>query len=255
MIKSITGTARISTKIIRDGSVSGRDRYCRELEDKLYNRLEKYKHTKFDYIEKNICEILPTKCIQVKKYPKEETKYNGSVFLGQEVINTIPAGIAGYFVLLKANCKKVQFGGVSFETLMHEAHHLFSYFTHPKVPSRIFKSSKISKNENFEQFFVDHFQSFEPSEKCISETKKLLKKYKKDRINLLQLFRYKLMEEIGAYKSGQHYSDKYAASKSIKNYKPSNNMIKFMHLEEKLDIISDLLKKSIDKERAKLKNL
>ena len=160
----------------------------------------------------------------------------------------------GYFMLLKANCKKVQFGGVSFETLMHEAHHLFSYFTHPKVPNRILKTSKISKNENFEQFFVDHFQSFEPSEKCISETKKILKKYEKDKINILQLFRYKLMNEIGAYKSGQHYSDKYAAGKSIKNYKPSNNMIKFMHLEEKLDIISDLLKKSLDKERAKLKN-
>lgn len=254
MIKSITGTARISTKIIKDGSVSGRDRYCQKLENELYSRLEKYKRTQFDYIENNIHEILPTKIIKVEKYPAEENRYNGSVSLGQEVINTIPAGIAGYFVLLKANCKKVQFGGVSFETLMHEAHHLFSYFTHPKVPSRIFKTSKISENENFEQFFVEHFQSFEPTEKCISETKKILKKYKKDKINILQLFRYKLMEEIGAYKSGQHYSDKYAAGKSIKNYKPSNNMIKFMHLEKKLDIISDLLKKSINKERAKLKN-
>ena len=254
MIRTISGTARISTKIIKCGSPDGRDKFCRRLEDKLYERLEKYKRTQFDYIEKNIYEILPTKYVKVQKYPKEEKKYNGSVFLGQESVKTVPADVVGYVILLKADCKKIQFGGVSFETLMHEAHHLFSYFTHPKVPSRIFKSSKISENENFEQFFVDHFQSFEPTRKCIAATKKILKKYKKDNVNILQLFRYKLMEEIGAYNSGRYYTDKYAASKSIKNYKPSKDMTKLMHLEEKLDIVSNMLKKCIDKERRGIKH-
>ena len=57
MIRTIAGTARISTKIIKDGSITGRDKYCQKLEDKLYRRLEKYKRTQFDYIGKNIHEI------------------------------------------------------------------------------------------------------------------------------------------------------------------------------------------------------
>lgn len=247
MIRTIAGTARISTKIIKDGSNSGRDKFCQKLEDKLYNRLKKYKHTQFNYIGKNICEILPTKLIQIEKLPPDsEDIYNGMVALAQETKKTIPADIVGYIVTLKPNCKKEHFGGVSIEVLMHEIHHLFNYFTHPKIPNRIYKVSKfLSGNNNFEDFFVKHFQSPMPPNKCKKETRKLLKEEKTHQIDLLQYFRYKLIDEIGAYKSGEHYAD-------LNHSKPRNKCqsnINIFYLNNKLENITIMLRNALKKER------
>ena len=98
MIKTIAGTARISTRIIKDGSVAGRDRFCEKLEQKFYNHIEKYKHSQFDYIGKSLQLILPYKLIQVEKLPQNENIYSGAVMLANEVERTIPADIVGYIV-------------------------------------------------------------------------------------------------------------------------------------------------------------
>ena len=245
MIKTLASTAKISTKIIKDGSNTGRDKYCQKLEDKLYKRLKKYKRTQFDYIGKNVHEIVPTKLIQIEKLPESFENCNGYVCLAQEVEKTIPADIVGYIVGFKQNGKKNQFGGVKMEVLMHEMHHLFNYLTHPKIPSRIYKVSNLPSKNNFEKFFVEHFQSPMPPKKCKEATEKLLKREKKHKINILQYFRYKLIDEIGAYHSGEHYSDLY----SLKSKEYSQNNVDVMQLDIKLKDVTAILKKTLKTER------
>ena len=249
MIRTIAGTARISTTIIKDGSVAGRDAYCKKLENKFFNKIEKYKRSQFDYIGKNLKEILPTKIIQVEKYPQNENIYNGAVVLGCEVKKTIPADVVGYIVMLKTGTKKNHFGGVSIEVLMHEIHHLFSYFTHPKVPSRIFKVSKLPTENNFEKFFVENFQSPLSPTKCKEQTQKMLEQEKEHQIDILQHIRYKLMDEIGAYRSGEEYAHLHRMKHSKTPEIQTDSQIQVLFLRDKLADITEMLKSVLKKER------
>ena len=254
MIRTIAGTARISTKIIKDGSVTGRDKFCEKLEQEFYNRIEKYKHPQFAYIGKNLHSILPTKLVQVEKILSKESIYNGAVILAQEVERTIPADVVGYIVSLKSGAKKNHFGGVSIEVLMHEIRHLFYYFTNPKIPNRIYKVSKLSNGKNnFEQFFVNNFQS--PMRPSISklETEKLLKEEKGHSIDILQFLRYKLIDEIGAYNSGEKFAAQYRAKKSPQTELDYQSRIQTLFLREKLAMITDMLKNTLKAERKSLK--
>lgn len=255
MIKTIAGTARISTKIIKDGSVAGRDRFCEKLEQKFYNCIKKYKHSKFDYIGKNLQLILPYKLIQVEKLPQSDNIYNGAVMLANEVERTIPADIVGYIVSLKPGAKKNHFGGVSMEVLMHEIRHLFHYFTNPKIPNRIYRVSKLREGQNnFEQFFVNNFQS--PVRPSISkiETEKLLKEVKTHNVDILQYLRYKLIEEIGAYNSGEKFSAQYRTQKCHQAEYDCQSQIQTLFLREKLAMVTDMLKNTLNAERESLKS-
>jgi hypothetical protein len=255
MIRTIAGTARISTKVIKDGSVAGRDCYCEKLEQKFYNRIEKYKHSQFDYIGKNLHSILPYKLIQVEKLPQSENIYSGAVMLAEELERTIPADIVGYIVSLKSGAKKNHFGGVSIEVLMHEIRHLFHYFTNPKIPNRIYRVSKLRDGENnFEQFFVNNFQS--PVRPAISKvkTEDLLKEVKTHNVDILQFLRYKLIEEIGAYNSGEKFSAQYRSKKFPKTeYEYQQSQIQTLFLREKLAMVTDLLKSTLKAEREQIK--
>lgn len=253
MIRTIAGTARISTAIIKDGSVAGRDAYCKKLENRFFNKIEKYKRSQFDYIGKNLKEILPTKIIQVEKYAPNQIQYNGSVVLGGEAVRTIPADVLGYIVLLKTGQKREHFGGVSIEVLMHEIHHLFSYFTHPKVPNRIYKVSKLPTENNFEKFFVENFQSPLSPKKCKEQTQKMLEQEKEHQIDILQHIRYKLMDEIGAYRSGEEYAHLYRTKHSNKPEQYFESMVQTLFLREKLEIITNMLKNILKSERENLK--
>ena len=252
MIRTIASTARIATKIIKDGSVAGRDKFCKKLEDKLYNRLAKYKRTQFDYIGKNLQSILPYKLIQVEKLPQSDNIYNGAVMLAQEAERTIPADVVGYIVSYKNNSKKEHFGGVAIDVLMHEAHHLFNYLTHPKIPSRIFKVSKIVSEYDFQKFFTDNFQSTVKPEVCEAAVKNLISKNDKNKMDLLQYFRYKIIDETGAYNSGKKYLTKYRQKHSNDRYEEYFDQVKVLHLQEKLDLISDMLRQLLKEERQKL---
>lgn len=252
MIRTIAGTARIATKVIKDGSVAGRDKFCEKLEDKLYRKLTKYKRTQFEYIGKNIQQILPAKLIMVEKIPKEDEFYSGSVLLANDAQKIIPADVVGYIVSYKNNSKKEHFGGVAIDVLMHEAHHLFNYFTHPKIPNRIFKISKLISDVDFQKFFTDNFQSPIKPEACKFAVKNLIKKNDKNKIDLLQYFRYKIIDEIGAYNSGKKYLMEYRQKHSNDRYEEYFDQVKVLHLQEKLDLISDMLRKSLKEERQKL---
>ena len=253
MIRTIAGTARISTKIIKDGSVAGRDAYCKKLENRFFNKIEKYKRSKFDYIGKNLIEMLPAKIIQVEKYPPNENIYNGAVVLGREVKRTIPADVLGYIVLLKTGQKSEHFGGVNINVLMHEIHHLFSYFTHPKVPSRIFRVSKLPTENNFEKFFVENFQSPMTPKKCKEQTQKMLEQEENHKIDILQHIRYKLTDEIGAYCTGEEYAHLYRTKHSNKPEQYCESMVQTLFLREKLVMITDMLKTALKTERENLR--
>jgi len=250
MIQTIAGTARIATKIIKNGSVAGRDAFCQKLENQLFTSLEKYQHTQFDYIEKNIRKFLPDKYIWVEKLPKSKKKYGGSVMLAREKERTIPADIIGYILTYKTGAPKEHFGGVRIEVLMHEIHHLFNYFTHPKVPNRIYKVSKIPSEKNFERFFVEHFQSPMPPHKCKTQTEKLLENQKDYKIDILQYLRYKLIDEIGAYETGEMYRDLYHLKHIHKPRPAIDSHIQTMCLHSKLADITAMLKQALKNERS-----
>ena len=252
MMRILAGTARISTKIIKDGSVKGRNEFCQKLENKFYNRIKYYKHRSFSCIEENIKEILPTKLVQVEKLPDDFERYNGAVLLANEANKPLPAEVVGYIVALKPNSKKEHICGVSVEVLMHEIHHLFHHMTHPKIPNRIYKVSKLSKDFNFEQFFVEHFQSSMLPWKCKEETEKLLEKEKEHKIDLLQYFRYKLIDEIGAYETGETYAN---LNRSMKKKNPTTTLesrIQTMYLHSKLADITIMLQNALNVERKKI---
>ena len=253
MIRTIAGTARISTKIIKDGSVAGRDAYCKKLENKFFNKIEKYKRSQFNYIGKNLNEMLPAKIIQVEKYPPNENIYNGAVVLGRDVKRTIPEDVLGYIVLLKTGQKNEHFGGVNINVLMHEIHHLFSYFTHPKLPNRIYRVSKLPTENNFEKFFVENFQSPMAPKKCKEQTQKMLEQEENHKIDILQHIRYKLTDEIGAYCTGEEYAHLYRTKHSNKPEQYCESMVQTLYLREKLVMITDMLKTALKTERENLR--
>jgi hypothetical protein len=253
MIRTIASTARISTKIIKDGSVAGRDAYCKELENNFFNRIEKYKRSQFDYIGKNINKILPTKLIQVEKLSLNKNIYTGAVMLASDSTKIIPADIVGYIVALKPQKIKEHFGGVSIGVLMHEMHHLFNYFTHPKIPNRIYKVSKIpAQDTNFEKFFVDNFQSPLLPSKCETKTEQLLKNFSTHKSDILQFFRYKLIDEIGAYYIGEKFANLHRSKLLQKQALPLESLVDVLYLREKLVMITDMLKTVLKSERNNL---
>ena len=128
------------------------------------------------------------------------------------------------------------------------------YFTNPKIPNRIYKVSKLRDGENnFEQFFVNNFQS--PVRPSISkvETEKLLKKETVHNVDILQFLRYKLIEEIGAYNSGEKFSAQYRTKKSHQEDYDCQSQIQTLFLREKLSMITDMLKNVLKTEREGMK--
>ena len=160
--------------------------------------------------------------------------------------------ITGYVVKLNNTHTQEDFAGVNIEVLMHESDHLFSYFTNPKYVQRLIKVSKSETEELcYEKFFTDYFQSPISTEECTSALKDFITNLvpKEQKIDVLQNFRYKLINEINGYNTGNKYLRKERELYPDKEYPAIFNQVQIMHLKEKLKMLSEILKETIQEER------
>lgn len=244
------------------GSVEGRYKHTQNLMAEFYNNI-KDEFSSHDVPLKNVkkayLKVLPShKRIEVQKI-KRGANIGGQVNIG---INE-KGNIAGYIVNLKPNYYgAVQGLGLQeFGTLMHETDHLFSYFTNPKYIQRIITmTEKGYRNKKYFQFFDKELQSTKKQNRKDFATvlhKKLENYFKNkssdEKINTLQDFRYRLLNEKNAYNTGNSYQT------AIEDYHPGVLSLKTeplpvwkFHFDEKLKVISDMLKEALQSERKKL---
>ncbi len=150
------------------------------------------------------------------------------------------------------NRKNEDFAGVSIDTLMHESDHLFSYLTNPKYIKRMLKVSEYeNEKQSYEKFFVNNIQSPMKPEEFKTKLYHFIKIDTPDeiQIDVLQNFRYKLINEINAYNAGMKYTTKYRNLNPDKIYEPYYNQVEVLNLNEKLDIVTKLTETSIAETR------
>ena len=259
-MKIIIGkTARLPGKFIKNGSLSDRYKCVQELEDKFYQRIQRYKSAgkdAFEYINKAYSYVLEGKNI-IQTIPLSPEKANFSVVYPAEnaISKNGTRNILGYIVELLVNRTDEQFAGVFTDTLMHETDHLFSYLTNPKYVTRIIKVSQNSTTaENCEKFFINNIQS--PVN--INSFERKLNRFVKNEISksqlidILQNFRYKTINEINAYNTGKKYLFKERLSNPERIYPQYHDQVEIQNLRGKFDILNEVLRKTLQTERKEI---
>jgi len=252
----IANSARINAKYIKNGSVQGRYECVQKLEDKFYTRINQYKNRNkctFDYIKNAYSYVLEgNKTVVTHPLNADTANYSGVWLAENPERKNGTRTILGYFVELLVNRKNEDFAGVSIDTLMHESDHLFSYLTNPKYIKRMLKVSEYeNEKQSYEKFFVNNIQSPMKPEEFKTKLYHFIKIDTPDeiQIDVLQNFRYKLINEINAYNAGMKYTTKYRNLNPDKIYEPYYNQVEVLNLNEKLDIVTKLTETSIAETR------
>lgn len=242
MVK-INPSAHIPLKNFVDkGSYQQRIEHAKKLNEKFFNtlqeRIKEGKISPFDY-EKTLKETIPENIkiifrTYIQKFLAHDGAYVAALVNDEEEVDVLEIQIP---------CRELQNGKTVIDksdsdTFMHENFHLFAKIANPKHSAR----SNIGKKSN--KFYYNHIYTCMHDKFGLKEQFKWRKKLKNFlngndldyRINILQNFRYRLLEEKLAYAEGEKYD------------KP-NSVYKFFYFEEKLDIIKKLLYKTIKKAR------
>lgn len=258
-----TGKILIS-QLDGNGSVEGRYKYAQKLTEQFYNQVkDEFGH--HDVTHKTIKQVYlkvlpPHKRIEVEKL-ENDAYIKGSVYVGSNK----KGNIEGYGVRLKPNyySNVKGLGLQEFGTLMHESDHLFSMFTNPKYVQRmIIMNINRYRNKKYFNFFDKELQSVKKRNRkdFIPVLQKKLEKFFKNlsadqKINTLQEFRYRLINERNAYQTGNYYQaaiEEYHPNVLSQKTKPQD--IRMFHFDEKIQVISEMLKNAIKTEREKLKH-
>lgn len=242
------------------GSPNERYHYAQKLTADFYDLAKDEFGTydvKLSKIKKLYLKLLsPHKRIEVSGL-ENNTNATGRVMIGANK----KGNVEGYFIQIKPNAITKGLSLQEFGTLMHETDHLFSYFTNPKYTQRVIKMTINGyRNKKYHQFFDKELQSAKKQNRkdLISVLTKKLDKYFKnktndEKINTLQDFRYRLINERNAYNTGNFYQnaiEEYHPKVLSQKTEPIN--IKNFYFDEKIEIISKMLKNTIQEERAKL---
>ncbi|MBS6602560.1 MAG: hypothetical protein KH301_02225 [Brachyspira sp.] len=264
MVK-ILKTAFIPISQIKpNGSPEGRYKHAQNLMTDFYNNIKDEFGTHdvpLEKIKKAYLKVLPShKRLEVHKLP-QYTPNDGSVYIGMNK----KRNIEGYIVNLKPNYYGIVqgLGLQEFGTLMHESDHLFSYFTNPKYVKRIIIMCENGyRDKNYFKFFDNELQSVKKQNRkdLKSVLYKKLEKYFKNKssaqkINTLQDFRYRLINERNAYNTGNTYQSMIEDyHPGILSQKTSPVKVNRFYFDEKIEVISNMLKNVIRTEREKLKH-
>ncbi len=242
------------------GSPDGRYKYAQKLTADFYNSVKDEFGTydvKLSKIKKLYLKLLPPqKRIEVSGLGNN-INATGRVMIGSNK----KGNVEGYFVQIKPNAITKALSLQEFGTLMHETDHLFSYFTNPKYTQRVIEMTiKGYRNKKYHQFFDKELQSAKKQNRkdLIPVLTKKLEKYFKnktndEKINTLQDFRYRLINERNAYNTGNFYQnaiEEYHPNVLSQKTEPINT--KKFYFDEKIELISKMLKNTIQEERAKL---
>lgn len=193
--------------VFTKGSFDERRRLARELNFKFFKEISskfKSKDVSFDVFQKTIDEFMP---YQISlKVVKNDGK-NG--FLAVKVNDECNL-VNGYNMGIPPNPFSGEIPLTTADTFMHESAHYFSFMTNPKMVARIakmFESGTCLKTQNFYDtvlYSKNKLSSFEISKKLDDLLQTLTVK---ERIDFLQNSRYRLSDEIFAYKEGAKYQD------------------------------------------------
>lgn len=262
MVKILKPAFIPTTQIKPDGSVKGRYKYAQTLMTEFYNTIKDEFGTQdvsLEKVKKAYLKVLPPhKRLEIHKLPQGAPN-DGSVYIGMNK----KRNIEGYIVNLKPNYYGIVqgLGLQEFGTLMHETDHLFSYFTNPKYVKRIIiMCEKGYRDKNYFKFFDNELQSVKKQNRNNLKTilyKKLEKYFKNksldEKINTLQDFRYRLINEKNAYNTGNHYQEAIEAyHPGILSQKTEPLPVRKFYFDEKLKVISNMLKETLQSERKKL---
>ncbi|HIS37738.1 TPA: hypothetical protein IAC10_14125 [Candidatus Scatousia excrementigallinarum] len=264
MVKILKPAFIPTTQIKPDGSVKGRYKYAQTLMTEFYNTIKDEFGThdvSLEKVKKAYLKVLPPhKRLEIHKLPQGAPN-DGSVYIGMNK----KRNIEGYIVNLKPNYYGIVqgLGLQEFGTLMHETDHLFSYFTNPKYVKRIIIMCENGyRDKKYFKFFDNELQSVKKQNRNDLKTvlyKKLEKYFKNksaaQKINTLQDFRYRLINERNAYKTGNTYQaliEDYHPG--ILSQKTAPVQVNRFYIDEKIEVISNMLKNVIRAEREKLKH-
>ncbi len=209
-------------------------RFFRNIADKF-----KTKDISFDIFQKTLDETVPFPHNVVVK----PNKNNGG-FLGINVNESLNK-VIGYDMSIPKNPFSGEIPLTTADTFMHESAHYFSFMVNPKKVARIAKLYETGLYQKTQEFY----NSILYSKKVLSKPKlsekldKFLETLKiNERIEFLQNSRYRLKDELIAYKEGEKYqsliqdihSDKICCKVDSIDYLDYNFNMKIKVLEEKL---------------------
>ncbi len=240
MIK-IEKIARYPLEYVKGTSKERRDLAC-ALNNKFFKNISKNfksKDISFDRFQKTLDETSPFS----QNVKVIENSDNGGALTIK--VNDNNTGITGYNMLIPANKLSGEIPLTTAEIFMHESAHYFSFMTNPKTVARIAKVYETKLFLKTQDFYDDILYSNTPLTKSEISQKldELLNRLMpKERIDFLQNSRYRLKDELTAYKEGAKYqnliqeihSDKICDKVEPMDYSDFNFENKIKLLEEKL---------------------
>ena len=252
MIK-LAKTVKLPFSICK-GTYSQRLEKAKALNEQLFSKINQ------EFVEKDIS---PDVFIRnIKKVTNNKIKfliddstnanYKGCTLLGFNPKNCSLADRFKIAIPLNIFDKKVSIYDA--DIFMHEFFHFFCEITNPKHLQRMIKNYEKNLSISTEPFYRNYFYSKNNLDLDFLEKTLLPNKIKKfniyDQIDFLQNSRYRLIEELNAFREANKYYDKIQENHlDLISEKLSTESGESFHFEEKIPIIEKALKKILKKAR------
>ncbi len=255
MIKLST-TAKLPLEICK-GSYEKRFELAKSLNENLYNNLTKKikeKDISPNLFDKNIRKLSNDK-INFHILDAHEVGFQGFTSLATGPTNTNIADRFNIYLPLNPYDKKVSI--LDTNAFMHEFFHLFCEISNPKHSQRAIKMFEKNLLPTTEPFYSKELYSKQNIniEKLKNKTlpEFLNKLPEEDQIDFLQNSRYRLKEELQAYKEGHKYNNKIQNEHEDLIYEKSDceNGDSY-HFKEKINILETKLKQVLSNVRKNL---
>lgn len=240
MIK-INASARYPLEFIK-GTATQREELAKTLNNNFFKNISekfKSKDISFDVFQKTLTESNPYKTsITILE---SESKKGYCELRANENLDSI----AGFNIYLQPNPFSKEIPLTTADLFMHETAHYFSFMTNPKKIARAIKMYETGLNTKTNDFYdsILYAENNLTRDELIQKLDELLNTLKpNERIEFLQASRYKLKDELFAFKEGEKYQDliqeihqdKICCKVDSESYSDFNFETKIKILEEKL---------------------
>lgn len=258
MIK-IGQTAKLPLDLCR-GNTLKRSQLAHRLNRNFFNKINKDFNTKDispEIFEKRLCEITKNK-IECTIADSSEQNYKGAcrIFLNEDNQNEI----AGFSLCIPLNKYDKKVALYDADIFMHESFHFFYEITNPKNLKRNLKAIENNLILKTEEFYKKYLYSKEKFDKKTLE-KNILPNFlktlsKPERIDFLQNSRYRLSEEMQAFKDGAKYYDKIQDNHlDLISEKIKTENGESYNFKKKINLLNRTLAKELQAQRNELKNI
>jgi len=238
------------------GSVQIREQKANKLTDKFFNEIkDEFVNGEISLkkIQKKISKSLPKKKSIIVESSKEFPFYGQVSLIPDSNFN-----LSKFIIRLPVNKFSKKVDAQSTHTMMHEFRHIANYLLNPKYTQR--KANLFDDNKNF--LLTKSYEFYKKEMYIRNKTLEELKNFKdnilyflenkssKEKINVLQNWRYDMYNEITAYKNGNLYQKKLESTHpKLFTLKPNPINYSKFHFKEKIKIIENILASTIKQER------